>query len=307
MSTIAWNSPLAKACTIVSVLVCVTALPAADSARPSAKKQNPASPHANARVGDPCSVGQAVESDPAAGTSPKAISLAKLMSRTAEQAKSLQTGVDQDALSRNLWTSRVAAPKDTTDIEASLALKRIVRQVRSVRFADRDPGPTFTAPAESASLEEEPEAQTATMSVSESIGLQTAASGNAVSVVARPTRMQKTLDFVQQNPDQVRDPLEMAELLFLSGRATEAAPFYAKALDGLRRTDSTYDADRAWILFQLGNCLRETDTAKAQETYMKLVSEYPGSPWTELAKAHGRLLAWYQKSRSEQTTASPQL
>jgi TolA-binding protein len=112
---------------------------------------------------------------------------------------------------------------------------------------------------------------------------------------------------LQQNPGQVREPLEMAELLFLSGRPTEAAPFYARALDQLNHTDPSYDADRAWVLFQWGNCLRETDTAKAQETYMKLVSEYPDSPWTELAKAHGRLLTWYEKSRPGQPAASPQL
>ncbi len=113
-------------------------------------------------------------------------------------------------------------------------------------------------------------------------------------------KARKALADLQRNPSRVRDPLETAELLFLSGRPGDAAPFYEEALRRTSPGTATANDDRAWILFQLGNCLRETDAAKAQNSYAKLLSEYPDSPWTEMARAGGRLLTWYQNVRPEQ-------
>lgn len=109
-----------------------------------------------------------------------------------------------------------------------------------------------------------------------------------------------TIDNLQENPSRVRDPLEVAELLFLSGRAADAACFYEEALRRIPAGDAGTAADRAWILFQLGNSRRETDVAKAQDTYAKLIAEYPDSPWTEMARASDRLLTWYQTTKPEQ-------
>jgi len=126
------------------------------------------------------------------------------------------------------------------------------------------------------------------------------------SVLPLSAKAQKTLETLQQNPDQAKEPLPMAELLFLSGRTTEAIPFYQKALEQNHPDDPTSAADRAWILFQLGNCLRDSDMAKAQEMYGKLIAEHPQSPWTELARAHGQLLAWHQQDRPRELVASRQ-
>lgn len=306
MRTIAIQSPLARACTILSVLVCVRALPAADAAQPVTKGQNPLSAYAETGPSVPCAVSQTIQSGSgASGSSETTVSLAQLMSRTKGQAKSLQTGPGETSpLKQDLWSSRVAAPDQGREAEASLTLKRLVRQVRSVKFEDQNPGPSFTSPAKSLPSDETVKVQPAEINAAPSTFPTTAAPVAVPSGAKLSTKAQKTLGILQQSPGQIQDPLEMAELLFLSGRAVEAAPFYAKALDGLKRTDPTYEADRAWVLFQLGNCLRETDIAKAQETYMTLISEYPASPWTELAKAHGRLLTWYQKSRTEEPTDS---
>ena len=81
-------------------------------------------------------------------------------------------------------------------------------------------------------------------------------------------------------------------------------PFYEEALRRTRAGDAASDGDRAWILFQLGNCFRETNIAKAQDAYMKLIAEYPDSPWTEMARAGGRFLTWYQNTRPDQLTAA---
>ncbi len=53
--------------------------------------------------------------------------------------------------------------------------------------------------------------------------------------------------------------------------------------------------DRAWILFQIGNCLRKDDLPAAAKMYQQLLTEYPNSPWVDLAKAQSNLIAWYLK------------
>jgi tetratricopeptide (TPR) repeat protein len=239
--------------------------------------------------------------------SDSAIPPATLLRRAREQAKVPASGVDSGSfLARELWSSRITAPQTSEDADASLALKRLIRQVRSVRFDSKDPPPTFTAPAESRPVIRSALAAPATTQTPEQ-PVPPAESGAPQAAAGQTMQAQKTHAALREHRHHVRDPLEMAELLFLSGQATEAAPFYAEALDRLSNTEPSYDADRAWVLFQLGNCLRETDTAKAQEAYTKLISEYPDSPWTELARAHGRLLAWYRKNPSDQSATLPQL
>lgn len=241
------------------------------------------------------------------GASDSAVPLARLLSRAREQAKTPPAGSNVGSpLTRELWSSRVAMPQISEDTESSLDLQRLIQQVRSVRFDGQDEAPTFTAPAEPEPAVRRPASEPSRMSVPQAAVPQKAPAAPQ-SATALPARTQEALDALRQDPQRVSDALEMAELLFLSGQAAEAAPFYAEALNRLGRTEPAYDTDRAWILFQLGNSLRETDTGQAQEAYTKLISEYPASPWTELARAHGRLLTWYRKNPLDQPATQPQL
>jgi len=276
-------------------------------------------------LGDQNSASGTPDEAAAASSSASSVPLATRLARARTRAKAsaapgaagyTETSSQADAsldgfLSEDLWAGRITLPPAEQDLETSAALKRLIQEVRSVKFADRKRSPTFTPPTESQAAAAVSQGRPAGSAMENPASLPVVPVATAAAAPASPTTLppeaQKTLDVLRQNPTQVRDPLEMAELLFLSGQTREAAPFYAKALEGVSRDDPNYDADRAWILFQLGNCLRESDTAKAQEVYMKLVSEYPASPWTELAKAHGRLLTWYHKDRPEQLTTAPQL
>jgi tetratricopeptide (TPR) repeat protein len=201
-------------------------------------------------------------------------------------------------LQAQLWSSRIAAPEPNEDVQTQLALKRLIRQIRSVRFDNRGVTPTPRTPAQPQVPAPRPErkpvvAPTEAPADSRPTAQEVASARTAAAILkTRP------------DPNRVHDPLELAELLYLSGRPTDAAPFYQKALDDLGADDPATEADRAWILFQLGNCLRESDGAKAQEVYAKLTSRFPNSPWTEMARAHGRILSWYQKTQPQQWIAS---
>ncbi len=207
-------------------------------------------------------------------------------------------------LARDLWSGRLAAPEASDDVQTSLALKRLIRQVRGLTLNDKSPAPPV-AIAEPATTAEAPKAATTGVENVEPAPPEPVATAAPETTSTLAPKMQKTLDSLRKNAGRVRDPLEVAELLFLSGRPTDAVPFYEEALRRASAGGAASGADRAWILFQLGNCLRETDATKAQDAYVKLIAEYPESPWTEMARASGRLVAWYQSTRPDQLVAPP--
>jgi hypothetical protein len=225
-----------------------------------------------------------------------------LLSRTTTRSDTVDANLPRSTdLTRRLWATRMAAPDPNEDAETRAALNDLIRRIRAVHFEDTTTAPTFsvsaepTAPTKLAPVPgpaQTPPTRPAEPAPTLSTTVEPAAA-------LTPTTLKK-LEDVLQDPNQVRDPLEMAELLFLSGHRAEATIFYERALARTVPNDSSMADDRAWILFQLGNCLRETDMARAKDQYMKLVSEYPGSPWTELAKAHGRLITWYQSAKPQQ-------
>ena len=102
-----------------------------------------------------------------------------------------------------------------------------------------------------------------------------------------------------QNPNNLKNPFELAETLFLSGYLKEAAIFYKEALKHKSPDDVDSARDRAWILFQIGNCLRIEDRPAAIKFYGQLITEYPDSPWTDLAKTREKLIDWYLKDKPE--------
>ncbi len=232
--------------------------------------------------------------------------LSSLASRTVAPSDGNDTSMEiNDILARRLWQNRISAPDPDEDAEIRSALRSLIQQVQSVTFEDTATAPTFSAPLESPIDSQRPTVGTAPSVAAEAPQPLPGPTSATEPPASLPTDTLKQLEGLMQNPDQVSNPLEMAELLFLSGRVAEAALFYEKALAQIPASDRTTSEDRAWILFQLGNCLRETDMGKARDTYVKLIAQHPSSPWTELAKAHGRLITWYQSARPNQLMMPP--
>jgi hypothetical protein len=209
-----------------------------------------------------------------------------------------------DHLKSRLWQSRILLPDSNEDAKARSDLQELIQRLNAVTAEQPVNRPVPTKPvAEKTSVgpkNTEPE-QPVGADQQGLLNSQTPSGGDAA---LSPTLMEK-LNRLVQDPNQVRNPLEMADLLFLNNRTTEAAIFYAKALALTTPNDPATSDDRAWILFQWATCVRQTDTTKARDLYSKLVVEFPNSPWTELAKANGRLVMWYQHARPEQIIAPP--
>jgi tetratricopeptide (TPR) repeat protein len=102
-----------------------------------------------------------------------------------------------------------------------------------------------------------------------------------------------------QDPNSMENPFELGETLFLSGYNTEAVIFYRQAYKRINPGKADSAQDRAWILFQIGNCLRDTDKPEAVKAYDQLIKEYPDSPWKRLAEVRKLLINWYLKEEPD--------
>ncbi len=263
---------------------------------------------------------------PAQPTTPDSATRTQLMMRTTDQTHTVRLDPQPaGSLVPELWSSRITAPAPNEDAETRLALRQLIRQVRSVKFDNGKSAPSTEPPAAPvppdpaaarprvilAATPVKPTAQPETRSLEPPAAVAATEENGSPGTERRDasglsSQARKTLQSLLQDPRQAHDPLEVAELLFLSGRPADAVSFYEKALERTSAGDAATAQDRAWILFQLANCLRETDLSRAQKTYTQLISDYPSSPWTELAKAQGQLVGWYQKDQPHQLIASRQ-
>ena len=192
---------------------------------------------------------------------------------------------------RQLWQARIGLPKGQKNERSKTELKRIIEQIRSVEFEPEkkspepvivvEPVPT-TEPNESLSGTEVPVEKHAEFKLPyEPVTDQTL----------------QMLENLSQHPDQLDNPFELGEVLFLSGYLKEAGVFYQEALNRQSVDETGLARHRAWILFQIGNCLRDDDLPTATKMYRQLITEYPNSPWTDLAKVQDKLIDWYRKDK----------
>jgi tetratricopeptide (TPR) repeat protein len=93
------------------------------------------------------------------------------------------------------------------------------------------------------------------------------------------------------NPQNVVDPLAVAESLFNQGNLKTAVKFYNLALE--RLADEIDNPNRPWALFQAANCIRQDDPIGANILYQQLISQYPASDWTAMAYSQQQTITWY--------------
>jgi tetratricopeptide (TPR) repeat protein len=110
----------------------------------------------------------------------------------------------------------------------------------------------------------------------------------------------RVLAVLMDNPQNIIDPLPIAEALFHHGNIKDAAKFYQLALKHMDMDDETVKTDhpnRPWTLFQAANCIRPDDPLEAYKVYEQLIAEYPNSNWTAAARARQKVITWYQQNK----------
>jgi len=192
---------------------------------------------------------------------------------------------------RELWRAEISIAQSQKTNTSKNRLRQAIEQIRAVEFKQqsRAPKPVVVADEIPATEPNETVPDTTTPKEQET---QIETRLPYKPVTEQTLRMLRELS---QHPEKLDNPFELGEILFLSGNLKEAATFYQEALNRRSPGDMSSAQDRAWILFQIGNCLRGDDRATAAKMYAQLVTEYPNSPWTDLAEAQGKLIDWYQK------------
>lgn len=209
------------------------------------------------------------------------------------------SGNKNSQLENQLRQDNLIAPASKKSSGNKDELKRLIQQIRSIEFKQQkgsEPAavselgpktePNKTSP-QTETQKVERKKETETQPQYEPIAEQTL----------------QTLKNLSQHPERAGSAFELAELLFLSSRPKEAAAFYQEALNRSSIGEAIAAEDRAWILFQIGNCLRNDDPPAATKAYKQLITEYPNSTWAEPAKNLQTLIDWYQKDKPQQLIA----
>jgi len=192
---------------------------------------------------------------------------------------------------RKLWKTRISIPNEQTDSTSKNKLKQIIEQIRSVEFKPQSKTPNPIVALEPQPKTEPNETPADTNAPTHEMPQ------NLTPLPYQPLTNEtlKMLENLLQQPQIINNPAELAEILFLSGRLKEAALFYQQALNQTSTDKPEQTQNRAWFLFQIGNCLRYDDPNSATKIFRQLITEYPDSPWTDHAKALDNLINWFQK------------
>ncbi len=109
--------------------------------------------------------------------------------------------------------------------------------------------------------------------------------------LAQPDQSDPAIRALLQNPDRVKNPVKIADSLYLAGRIEQAGFFYNLAIE--RFAGEQDNPDRPWALYQAATCLKKTEQLNlAKQMYDTLVKDYPQSKWTKLAITQSKSISW---------------
>jgi tetratricopeptide (TPR) repeat protein len=199
--------------------------------------------------------------------------------------------------------STIAPPDQPPADNKTDELRQLIERIRSVQVEPQQPvrHPTDAAPTASPELNTiTPQANPAAQPASESIP--------AEPLPAATSSSEQTFQTVKnllKDSNQIAAPLELAEALYRSGKPALAGLCYKKALTLTDANDPNKASERAWILFQTGNCLKYDDPNTAKESYAQLLRTYPNSPWVEVAKTRHDLIDLFQQDETSKLIHPP--
>jgi hypothetical protein len=107
-----------------------------------------------------------------------------------------------------------------------------------------------------------------------------------------PEIVQK-LEWIIEQSATTDDPQLLADMLYQCGYYELATYFYELAISrGIE--EQMEDADKSWLMMQKAVCLSNTNPQQALKIYQGLISQYPASPWMDLAKNYEGLIDWLE-------------
>ena len=192
---------------------------------------------------------------------------------------------------RQWWKERAGALDRRRDNSKKDEISRLIEQIRSIQFeSSYSDVAQPQRPAQQQAEAEPPAAPViAVPAVEPEIQRETP-------LESMDTGAFQMVEDLLKDANTIASPFELAEVLFRSGRLGPAGIYYKQALASIADA-AAVNSDRAWILFQIGNCCMLDDPNKARESYAELIRTHPDSPWAEVAKARYGLVDWYQQDQ----------
>ena len=100
-------------------------------------------------------------------------------------------------------------------------------------------------------------------------------------------------------PDSLREPVALADELFATGYLAGAHALYERALS--RNPDNE---TKAWALYQMAGCLRQSDPPAAELLYLRVQNEHGGTVWAMAADVEHKILAWRRVNKLDELLQS---
>ncbi len=194
-----------------------------------------------------------------------------------------------------LWLTDVASLKEERNDENELEL--LIEKIRAVDLASQEIASEESEISEQIILSEPNDKETEAIELNKK-DVQEIKTDIQYENITNDT-LKRIMDLTKE-PEKVNNPFELAEVLFLSDNLQVAAIFYKEALRRQDPNDITSTQDRAWLLFQIGNCLRDYDMVAAKDFYGKLVTEYSDLQWADVAKIQSDLIDWYTQDNPDE-------
>ena len=94
--------------------------------------------------------------------------------------------------------------------------------------------------------------------------------------------------------DAIVAPDLLAESLFKGKSPQAALTFYNKCHD-----EAKEDEDKSWFMYQMANCVRKSDPARALQLYEQVAIQYKTTTWAVVAANQKQLLEWLIKEKPE--------
>ena len=197
------------------------------------------------------------------------------------------------SLEWQLWQDRISILPEQENSPDKDRLEKLLMQLRSVEFSRPKTNEYSGEPVTlttGQSIAGEPN-QEKTQTRQSAAAAKNTSDANAADATLQLVRQ------VCQNPSVVEDSLELAELLYIKGYLKEAAVFYQETLNRQKLDKKISPGQKPWILYQMGNCLRQTDPVSASKVYKQLIAEFPDSQWAAPARVQDKIIDWLQKEK----------
>jgi len=208
---------------------------------------------------------------------------------------------------RKLWNARLSAIDDTAARKQKGQLQRLIEQIQSVEFKpdSKKKSETKKKPGEPRRMDAAKPNQPPEPNVGQIKPMVIPHKKSEPNLPYEPVRDDtvKQLESLSEQDAELTSPFDLAEILYCSGRLKSAAKFYHLALSMAESGKGTAPEDKAWIIFQIGNCLRKSDQEQASKMYKRLINQYPDSPWAQCARKQDQLLEWLRDEKPRQLLA----